>query len=151
MPISQLSQIEERIDVIQTKLQSLANKRAQARSQSLSLCYTVPLKNEWLILFYPRAYVLVTESNIFTTNHQRTCFQIIIKPGVCATGTWRFWVRREGSTEKEASELDQRYAERTLQSRVLQNEPKLWDKKKTKLRNANIQIHVSMKQQTLAY
>lgn len=40
--------------------------------------------------------------------------------------------------EKEASELDQRYAERTLQSRVLQNEEKLWDKKKTKLRNANI-------------
>ena len=40
--------------------------------------------------------------------------------------------------EKEASELDQRYAERILQSRVLQNEQKLWDKKKTKLRNANI-------------
>lgn len=32
--------------------------------------------------------------------------------------------------EKEASELDQRYAERTLQSRVLQNEQKLWGKKR---------------------
>lgn len=107
----------------------LYKNRAQARSQGLSLCYTVPLKNECHILCYPRAYVLVRKSNIFTTSHNRRHFQLRPKPEVCATGTWRFWVITEGSMEKKVFELDQRCGERTHQSKIFQNEQKLWGRK----------------------
>lgn len=123
----------------------LYKNRAQARSQGLSLCYTVPLKNECHILCYPRAYVLVRKSNIFTTSHNRRHFQLRPKPEVCATGTWRFWVITEGpwkgrslscTRDVEKEHTSQRYSKMSKSSGV----------EKTKLLNVKIWIPVGMKQ-----
>lgn len=63
---------------------------------------------------------------MFTTNYNRKHCQIRTKPEVCASGTWRFWVIREGSVEKEAFESGPTpRGESMLQSRVFQEEQKL--------------------------
>lgn len=82
---------------------------------------------------------------MFTTNHNREHCQIRTKPEVCAAGTWRFQVIREGSVEKEAFELDQRDMDQVHYSSGYSG------MEKTKLIKAEVQVCVGMKQQTWTY